>query len=101
MAAGRGNRRGLLWFLVFAALEAADVLSSLSFRPSGEGNPVIRWAMLELGDDWIVPKLGVSLAVGAWCAWRWRLGHRIILIGSSAVLAFVVAGNVAQHFGWL
>lgn len=85
------------WFAVFALMEGADVLTSLGFHPDDEGNPLIRWAMLSLGDSWFVPKLVISLAAGAWCAWRWRLGHRIILIGSSALLAMIVIGNLGQR----
>lgn len=89
----------LAWLAVLTLLELGDVVSSLGFDPHEEGNPLIRWAMIEIGDAWIIPKLGVSLAVGTWCAWRWRLGHRIILIGASALLAAVVFGNIVDRLG--
>lgn len=57
----------LTGFIVFAALQVADVLTTLRFLSAGvrEGNSIIAKLMAKFGNGWIAVKLlGAAVAAG-------------------------------------
>ena len=85
------TRTKVIVLAVFAALQVADVLSTIHVLSRGgfEGNPVGVWAMTTFGAYWPVPKLAL-MALCAALMVRWPVRLVAPLVG---LMTIVVANN--------
>lgn len=86
-------------FIVFAALQIADVVTTSRVLRNGgwETNPIVRMLMRCCGAWWWLPKLVLAMACGAYMAFvSWPEGPAL-LVFLCLVYCWVVWSNVQQE----